>query len=95
MPPLLIPMLLIVLGAIVAANLLATLRILRSDFDSPAQRLAQLAFVWCLPVLGAAIVLNLTRPNPEPHAGRYPKKRGASDETDDVAVAHVDYSSSD
>lgn len=92
MPPLLIVMLLIALGAIIAANLFATWRIARNDFDPASQRLLQLAFVWCLPIIGAAIVFFLTRANLEPHVGRYPKKKG---EPEDVPVAQPDYSSSD
>lgn len=92
MPPLLILMLLIALGAIIAANLLATWRIVRSDFDPESQRLLQLAFVWCLPVIGAAIVFSLSRPSLEAHVGRYPEKK---EEPEDVAVAQPDYSSSD
>jgi len=92
MPPFLILMLFAVLAAIVAANLLATLRIIRCDFDSKAQRTAQLVFVWCLPVIGAVVVFSLTRAKLEPHAGRYPKKK---EEPEDVAVAQPDYSSSD
>ncbi|MBS1160868.1 MAG: hypothetical protein H6R15_3287 [Proteobacteria bacterium] len=92
MPPLLITMLFAAFAVIVAANLLATLRIIRCDFDSTAQRAAQLAFVWCLPVIGAVIVFFLTRANLEPHAGCYPKKK---EEPDDVVVAQPDYSSSD
>jgi hypothetical protein len=92
MPPLLTLILLVALGAVIAANLLATWRIARSDFDSMSQRLLQLAFVWCLPVIGAAIVSSLSRPSLEPHAGCYPKKK---EEPEDVAVAQPDYSSSD
>lgn len=92
MPPLLIAMLFAVGFALLAANLIATLRVLRSEFGSTAQKSAQLAIVWCVPVVGAAVLIFLTRASLEPGTGRYPSENA---ESEDVVVAQPDYSSSD
>lgn len=43
----------VLLAAILAANLAATVVLLRSHFYSRRQKLAQLAIVWCVPLFGA------------------------------------------
>lgn len=92
MPPILIAMLFAVGFSVLAANFIATLRVFRSDFGSKVQKSAQLAIVWCIPVLGAAVLIFLTRSNIEPSSGIYPKE---VDELEDLAVTQFDYSSSD
>ena len=92
MPPILIAMLFVVSFAVLAANVIATMRILRSDFGSKAQKSAQLAIVWCVPVVGAAVLIFLTRSCLEPSTGLYPRE---NEELEDAAVAQPDYSSSD
>lgn len=92
MPPMLIAMLFVVGLCALAANFIATLRVLRSDFGSKVQKSAQLAIVWCVPVLGAAVLIFLTRSNLEPSTALYPKE---TEELEEVVVAHLDYSSSD
>lgn len=92
MPPMLIAMLFAVGLSVLAANFIATLRVLRSDFGSKIQKSAQLAIVWCIPVLGAAVLIFITRSNLEPNTGLYPKE---TEELEDVAITQPDYSSSD
>lgn len=92
MPPILIAMLLALGVAILGANLVATTRVVRSGYGSWGQQAAQVAFIWLLPVLGAAVLISLTRSNLQPGSCCYPKEK---EEPEDVAVAHPDYSSSD
>ena len=52
---------LLVLGLVVALDVLATARLLRSDAYSAAQKAAQTILLWCVPLLGAMLVLHLLR----------------------------------
>jgi hypothetical protein len=57
--------------ALTLINVWATLAILRDTFSSKRQRVAQMAFVWLIPGIGAALALYLKRKDLEPGAGRY------------------------
>lgn len=58
-------------AAIVLANVWATRAVLKDNLSTPSQRLAQFAFVWLVPVLGAALTLHFKRVDEEPSDGRY------------------------
>ena len=74
--------LLVMLAAILALNAWVTWRVVRDGLSSSAQRLAQIALVWLLPMLGALLVLNLQRRNAEKGSGTY---REIPDVGDDYA----------
>ena len=57
---------------LVALNSWATYRIVRERIPSHLQRVAQFAFVWLLPILGAVLALSLNRQSSLPSLGRYP-----------------------
>ena len=52
-------------------NWYASRQCLRDSLVSTRQRFAQLAFVWLIPLLGALIVIAISRNTPEPSCGRY------------------------
>ena len=58
---------------IVALNVLASVRVLRADLISNAQKAAWLAFAWLMPLLGAILALQLCseRSTPAPVRGTY------------------------
>ena len=61
----------VLLSAVVLAmNIKATLVVLRDDISEPDQRIAQLALVWLLPILGTIIVFAVHRPT-EPPSRKY------------------------
>ena len=60
------------LAAIVVLNVWTTWRVARDDLSSLGQRVAQFALIWCVPCLGALVVLHLQRREPERASGRYP-----------------------
>ena len=56
------------LGVVVLLNLIATVVIARSDFETPRQKIFQLVFTWAVPLVGSIIViavLKVTRPERE------------------------------
>jgi hypothetical protein len=55
----------------VVLNAWATRAIIRDQLSSPAQRKAQLVFVWLVPFLGALLTVYLKRGEPERAEGRY------------------------
>lgn len=59
------------LVALAGLNLYASRRCWRDELSSRGQRLAQIAFVWLLPGLGAAVALHLLRAEPERSSGTY------------------------
>lgn len=59
------------LVAIVLSNVWATRAVLKDDLSTPSQRLTQLALVWLVPLLGAALTLHFKRVDDEPSAGHY------------------------
>lgn len=93
MPPILIAFLGVVFAGVLLANVLASRRIIRDELGTSGQKVAQFLLVWLVPVAGAVCVFLLTRSSLGPGAGRYHVEREEPDE--DVAVAKIDYSSSD
>jgi hypothetical protein len=47
----------ITLSFVIFLNLVATIMVARSDFESPLQKVAQLVLVWMVPCIGAIIVI--------------------------------------
>lgn len=69
------PWYLISLGLLLALNLWATTVVARDGLSSWGQRAAQIAIVWALPLLGALLVLHLSKERPHKPRGRYPETR--------------------
>ena len=67
----LLPLIGLLLLAILLANAWATRAVLIDDLSTPAQRAAQLAFIWLVPLLGALLTLHFLRKDDEPSEGRY------------------------
>jgi uncharacterized membrane protein YgcG len=64
---------------ILALNVLASVRVLRAALILPPQKVAWLALAWLVPLLGAALALEVSRERdkPAPTAGRYVGSGGA------------------
>ncbi|MBK8337502.1 MAG: hypothetical protein IPL03_13410 [Sterolibacteriaceae bacterium] len=92
MPTAVIAFVIAIVAALVALNSVATSRVLRCPFSSTGQKAAQLALVWLLPVIGAALAISMTRHHSQPGSGRYAEQR---EEIDEVAVAEPDYGGTD
>lgn len=92
MPPLLTAFLFLVALTALAANVVASARILRCPVSSKAQKAGQLGIVWLIPFLGAAVALLMTRERLEPGAGRY---AAGKEVLEDVAVSKPDYEGAD
>jgi hypothetical protein len=45
------------LGMVVLLNLVATVMLVRSDFETPLQKVLQLVFAWAIPIVGSIIVI--------------------------------------
>jgi len=65
---------------LVALNAWTTRVVLRDELSSPAQRAAQIAFVWLIPLLGSLLTLHMNRKHPEPPTGRYRENPDAGDD---------------
>ena len=57
---------------LLALNTYASYRCLRDSISSLGQSLAQITFIWVVPVIGAVLALRLIRNEPEKGAGSYP-----------------------
>lgn len=57
--------------ALALLNAWATRAILGDQLSTAAQRAAQIAFVWLIPILGALFALHFMRKDEEPAEGRY------------------------
>jgi hypothetical protein len=60
----------IVLALVVALDLAATMRLMRSDVYSAKQKVAQCFLVWAFPLLGAILVLSVLSPPRAPERNR-------------------------
>ncbi len=83
----------VIAAGIVVANVVASLRIARDDLGTVGQKIAQLLFVWLVPVVGAIFAFLLTRRNPEKGPGIYGGAKEQQDET--PTVAWRDYGDAD
>lgn len=70
----------VLLAAALALNLWATYKVWGDRLSEPGQRYAQLALIWCLPFIGALLVVYLLRQNLEPSTGRYPNEPDMGDD---------------
>jgi hypothetical protein len=68
----------LLLVLVLAMSIKATLIVWRDDLSEPAQRIAQLALVWLLPILGPIIVFAVHRPK-EPPSRKYRKETDYGD----------------
>jgi hypothetical protein len=70
----------VALGLVVlAANVWATVLVMRDSLSEPSQRMAQLLMVWLLPILGAVIVFAVHRSVEKP-SGKYKKQPDPGDD---------------
>ena len=51
------------LGITLLLNLIATIQLLRSDFETRLQKAAQFSLIWLLPIVGAIIVIAVRAPS--------------------------------
>ncbi|MHB1237030.1 MAG: hypothetical protein ACYCY7_05665 [Gallionella sp.] len=58
-------------AALIALNAYASRQCYRDILSSRGQRLAQVAFIWVVPVFGAVLALRLLRHEPEQSTGSY------------------------
>lgn len=72
----------LLVSAALLLNLRATRAVLRDELSSPAQRRAQVAFVWILPFLGALLAIYLKRRDRGTAIGGYPEEADADDDID-------------
>ena len=68
------------LVVLIALNAYASLQCYRDTFPSRGQRLAQFVFIWVVPVIGAALILRLSRNVPERSTGTYREEPHMGDE---------------
>ena len=68
------------LVALVDLNVYASFRCYRNALSSLGQRLAQIAFIWTVPLFGAALALRLLSGEPEKSAGVYPAETSSREE---------------
>jgi hypothetical protein len=62
-------------------------KVIRSSFYSNGQRLAQIAIVILVPLLGSLLVLYLARPQPSVSSGKYPVEHK---DPQDIAFINID-----
>jgi hypothetical protein len=67
------------LALVVLLNVVATVLIARSDFETPLQKVLQLVFAWVVPCVGSIIVIAFLN-----DAGFKPKRRFESASSDKV-----------
>ncbi len=60
--------------SLAALNAYASLRCNKGALSSRGQRAAQIAFIWLVPLLGAALALRLLRNEPENNTGRIQRR---------------------
>lgn len=75
--------------AFLVLNAWATRAVMLDAFSSSKQRLAQVLFVWCVPVVGAFLVLYMNREEADKLTGKY---REEPDSSDDSELLHRNYS---
>lgn len=69
----------LVLAASVLMSLWATTKVIADEFSGRWQKGLQLALVWCVPLIGALLVLGVHRSAEKP-SGRYRKDADAGDD---------------
>ncbi len=61
----------LILAAVLALHVWVTLLVLRDGFSSKKQRIAQLFFVWLIPMVGAVLVMYFNRERLDSSNGKY------------------------
>jgi hypothetical protein len=61
----------VVISLVVLLNLVATIMLARSDFETPLQKALQLVFVWIVPCVGSIIVIAVLRGARSDHKPRF------------------------
>lgn len=64
---------------LVALNAYASYQCYRDSISTVSQRIAQIIFIWLLPVVGAVLALRLIRNEPVKGAGNYQSEKAAGD----------------
>jgi uncharacterized membrane protein YgcG len=72
----------VALALVVLLNLVATVMLVRSDFETPLQKALQLVFAWVVPFIGSIIVIAVPRSARSDH-----KLRKRSDSSSDAWLA--------
>ena len=83
----------IALALVAALDLVATMRLMRSDAYSSKQKAAQCFLVWAFPLLGAIVVLSVLSPPREPESNSQSDMSPVRDDLWLVARSDVDTSS--
>jgi hypothetical protein len=65
---------------LVALNIYASYQCYRDWTSSVGQRLAQIAFIWVVPVIGAVLAIRLIRNEPEKGTGTYQSEKTTGEE---------------
>jgi hypothetical protein len=68
------------LVALIAFNAYASRQCYRDAYSSRGQRWAQIAFIWVVPLIGAALALRLLQSEPERSSGTYSGEPNMGDE---------------
>jgi len=80
----------IALALVVALDLVATVRLIRSNAYSANQKIAQCFLVWAFPLLGAIVVLSVLNPPREPERNRQSDMSPVRDDLWLIARSDVD-----
>ncbi|BBB58624.1 hypothetical protein UNDKW_0351 [Undibacterium sp. KW1] len=67
----------IIVIVLLAMNVYVTYLLARSDFFEPAQKYAQYALIWLLPVIGAILCYLFVQPSLGPPSGQYINRENA------------------
>jgi uncharacterized membrane protein YgcG len=70
----------VALALVVLLNLVATVILARSDFETPLQKALQLVFVWIVPCVGSIIVIAVLRGARSDHRPRLASDSAANGE---------------
>ena len=70
----------VALALVVLLNLVATVMLARSDFETPLQKAVQLALIWIVPCVGSIIVIAVLRGARSDHKPRFASDSAGSAE---------------
>lgn len=72
--------LIVILVALAVLNVYVSVRCYRNALSSLGQRLAQVAFIWTVPLFGAALALRMLPNKRERSAGKHPLEARSEDD---------------
>jgi len=61
---------------------IASYYVIQDDFSTFTQKIAQITFVWCIPILGALLTLHLKKKQPDGASGHYSEEHDPGNELD-------------